>query len=187
MSDRAINRTVNVRTRDDTTAILLGVRRTISAFRMEIIQLSRFLKILANDEIMAGVAAGDMGSMMQLAIPGIGMMLAGISMVAGARITQQRAAIPVGQTTPGMFRGVQSTGTAIVHQGEIIGRPRMPSGPAGITSPSPQSSQGLTSGLPASVLINFNDAHLNDERDVQDIVNELGTTIYEQIARVKAS
>ena len=188
MSDKSFNRTIRVRSTDDTTAVLLGVTRTMRAFRMEMIQLNRVLDVLADEEVMAGVAAGDMAAMMQLAIPVVGVIAAGISMAAGARITAARASIPVGQTAPGQVRGITESGIMHVDAGEIIGRPNVAASPtAGITAP--QNTVGAMGGRdsPGSFQFNFFDSKMSYKADVQDVVNQMYDMWYQQITRYKSS
>ena len=93
-----------------------GMRREITALRI-------MLRLLADDEIMAAIAAGDLAAMLQMAIPIIGIAAGLITMAVGARLTATRAAIPIGQTLPGQTRMLNETGVFMGHKGETIGRP----------------------------------------------------------------
>jgi hypothetical protein len=164
---------------------MLGVVRTLRSIGREITFLSRLMKILANDEIMAAVAAGDLGAMMQLMVPVIGVVTAGISIIAGARITAARAAIPVGQTSPGQFRGVQATGAAVVHAGEIIGRPALPTQPATVTAPG--IATPVPSGMPMGFNFNFFDSNMSTKADMLDAANTLFADFYTKLTTYTAS
>jgi hypothetical protein len=144
------------------------------------------MQVLANDEIMAAVAAGDFAAMAQLAIPVIGVITAGISIVAGAQITASRAAMPVGQTAPGQFRSITGTGAMIVDAGEIIGRPQLPTTPAAITPPSVPGSL-IPGTLPSGFTFNFPNATLSTRADVLAVAQQLYTAMYTAQATYKPS
>ena len=185
-SDRTLNRNIRVRSVDDTTSVMLGVIRTLRSVGREIGMLSRLMKILANDEIMAAVAAGDFAAMAQLAVPVIGVITAGISIVAGAQITASRAALPVGQTAPGQFRSITGTGAMIVDAGEIIGRPALPTTPAAITPPSAPGSV-IPGTVPSGFVFNFNDSNMSTKADMLEAANTLFQSFYTQLTTYKAS
>ena len=185
-AERTLGRNIRVRAVDDTSAVLLGVIRTIRSVGREVSFLSRLMKVLADDEIMAGVAAGDFAAMAQLIVPVIGVVTAGLSIIAGARITQQRAALPVGQTSPGQFRAVQATGAAVVHEGEIIGRPALPSTPAAITPPSPSTNPAPSAGE-GGFVFNFFDSNMSTKTDILEAANTLYSEFYTQVTRFKSS
>jgi hypothetical protein len=130
LSAKVHDRIVRVRAVDDTTPILLGITRTMGGMRREISALRMMLKLLADDEFMAALAAGDLAAMLQMAIPIIGIAAGFISILAGAEITAHRAAIPIGQTLPGQYREMTAGGPIMAHKGEIISRP-MEGGGAG--------------------------------------------------------
>lgn len=116
-------KTVRIVAKDETTSIMLGISRTMGGMRREISALRMMLRLLADDEFMAALAAGELGEMLQIAIPIIGIAAGLISMLVGMRITATRAAIPIGQTLPGQIRSIGATGPIMAHAGEIIGRP----------------------------------------------------------------
>lgn len=88
------------------------------------------MRALESAEYDAATGAMTLGSAMNLMVPVLGMIAAGISILAGISITQHRAAIPVAQTSPGQWRQVQGQGAVpiIAHGDELIGRPPFPGG-----------------------------------------------------------
>jgi len=129
-SNKSTTRTVIIKGVDDTTAVLLGVARTIRSVRMEIHFAEMAMIALQNAEEAAAAGALTLGVALSVALPVLGMAAAAIGILAGIEITQSRSAIAVAQTMPGQFRVVQSTGPAILHGGEIVSRP-MEGGGAG--------------------------------------------------------
>ena len=186
MSDRTFSRTLRVRSIDDTTAVLLGVMRTLRSLGMELRAASMLMEDLADAELMARAAAGDFTAQAQLAFHALRVVTAGMGIFAGAQITAQRAALPVGQTTPGMFRGVQSTGAAIVHEGEVIGRPVLPSQPARITTPA-GSSAGLPGAAGGGFSFNFYDSNLRYVDDAHELARVVFTDFYTDLTTFKSS
>lgn len=109
-------RTINIKTVDDTTAVMLGVMRTIRSVRTEIRMTEMFMRALEAAEIAASEGALTLGVAMQMIVPILGMVAAAIGILAGISITERRAAIPVAQGG-GL---VTSTGIAVIEEDERI-------------------------------------------------------------------
>jgi hypothetical protein len=127
-SNKSTTRTITIKGVDDTTAVLLGVARTIRSVRMEIHFAEMAMRALDAAEEAAAADALTLGVALSVALPVLGMVAAAIGILAGIEITRSRAAIPVGQTMPGQFRMVQANGPVNLDKGEIISRP-MEGGP----------------------------------------------------------
>ena len=126
MSSKTYERVVRVKAIDDTTPVLMGVRRIFSSTRMEMRSLSMEFAFLAEQEIISAEAAELLGTALQAMIPIVGIIGAALGIVTAIQLTQKRSIIPVGQTGAGQFREITSTGPLLAHAGEFIGRPTPP-------------------------------------------------------------
>jgi hypothetical protein len=164
VSEKTTTRNINIKATDSSSNTMLGMIKTMRQVASEIRVLITLMQMLAAAEDLTAVGALKWVRMGLMAVTGAMAIATTAQMTAGGS-----QIVPMYQTMPGEFKTIRATGPAIVHKGELIGRPQ-------------NSTQG---GGIGGVTINMNDVALNTKRDLHEMIEDLGTEVYYTTRRYK--